>query len=154
MPSRPGLKLLTVGMLAAQMVLATCASAEPVRLRVATVGVPPSLHTLYMHVAFEEGIYRRNGLVVDELVQLAAGPLVTQALIAGRIDVGETDAEGAINAIASGANLLAISAPAQHLSYLIAARSEIKSLKDLVGQPFAISRPGALSQYLLFPALD
>jgi ABC-type nitrate/sulfonate/bicarbonate transport system substrate-binding protein len=116
--------------------------------------VPPSLHTLYMHVAFEEGIYRRNGLIVDELVQLAAGPLVTQALVAGRIDVGETDAEGAINAIASGANLLAISAPAQHLSYLIAARREIGSLKDLVGQPFAISRPGALSQYLLFPALD
>ena len=31
---------------------------------------------------------------------------------------------------------------------------EIKSLKDLVGKPFAISRPGALSQYLMFPALD
>jgi ABC-type nitrate/sulfonate/bicarbonate transport system substrate-binding protein len=154
MPPRQRVKLLAVGMLIAQMLLAAGAVAEPMRLRVATVGVPPSLHTLYMHVAFEEGIYRRNGLAVDELVQLAAGPLVSQALVAGRIDVGETDAEGAINAIASGANLLAISAPAQHLSYLIAARSEIKSLKDLVGQPFAISRPGALSQYLLFPALD
>ena len=36
--------------------------AQPYKLRVATVGVPPSMHTLYMQVAFEEGIYRRNGL--------------------------------------------------------------------------------------------
>ena len=68
------------------------AAAQPYKLRVATVGVPPSMHTLYMQVAFEEGIYRRNGLIVDELVPLAAGPLVTQALVSGRIDVAETDA--------------------------------------------------------------
>jgi ABC-type nitrate/sulfonate/bicarbonate transport system substrate-binding protein len=47
-----------------------------------------------------------------------------------------------------------VAAPAQHLSYLIAVQPEIKTLKDLVGKPFAISRPGALSQYLMFPALD
>jgi ABC-type nitrate/sulfonate/bicarbonate transport system substrate-binding protein len=108
-----------------------------------------------MQVAFEEGIYRRNGLVVDELIPLAAGPLVTQALLSGRIDVGETDAEGVLNAVsAAGASVVAVAAPSQHLSYVIAAQPEIKSLKDLVGKPFAISRPGALSQYLLFPALD
>jgi ABC-type nitrate/sulfonate/bicarbonate transport system substrate-binding protein len=141
--------------LTASHILGAPAMAQPYKLRVATVGVPPSLHTLYMHVAFEEGIYRRNGLVVDELVQLTAGPLVTQALIAGRVDVAETDAEGIINAVASGgADLYAVSAPAQHLSYVIAVQPEIKTLKGLVGKPFAISRPGALSQYLMFPALD
>ena len=31
---------------------------------------------------------------------------------------------------------------------------EIKTLKDLAGKPFAISRPGALSQYLMFPVLE
>src|SRR5262249_45019669 len=36
----------------------------------------------------------------------------------------------------------------------IAVQPEIRSFKDLAGKPFAISRPGALSQYLLFPALD
>jgi ABC-type nitrate/sulfonate/bicarbonate transport system substrate-binding protein len=131
------------------------AVAQPYKLRVATVGVPPSMHTLYMQVAFEEGIYRRNGLAVDELVPLAAGPLVTQALVSGRIDVAETDAEGVINAVsAGGASLLVVAAPSQHVSYVVAVQPEIKSLKDLVGKPFAISRPGALSQYLLFPALD
>ncbi len=76
----------------------TALAAEPIKLRIASVGVPPSMHTLYMQVAYEEGIYRRNGLDVDELVQLAAGPLVTQALSAGQIDVAETDAEGVLNA--------------------------------------------------------
>jgi ABC-type nitrate/sulfonate/bicarbonate transport system substrate-binding protein len=113
------------------------------------------MHTLYMQVAFEEGIYRKNGLIVDELVPLAAGPLVTQALVSGRIDVAETDAEGVINAVsAGGASVLAVAAPSQHLSYVIAVQPEIGSLKALVGKPFAISRPGALSQYLMFPALD
>jgi ABC-type nitrate/sulfonate/bicarbonate transport system substrate-binding protein len=147
--------LAAIGLLAAQILGASAAAAQPYKLRVATVGVPPSMHTLYMQVALEEGIYRRNGLAVDELVPLAAGPLVTQALLSGRIDVAETDAEGVLNAAsAGGAYLVAVAAPAQHLSYVIAVQPEIKSLKDLAGKPFAISRPGALSQYLLFPALD
>src|SRR5712692_8124817 len=154
MTLRSAVTLAGIALLAAS-VPSAAAVAQPYKLRVATVGVPPSMHTLYMQVAFEEGIYRRNGLVVDELVPLAAGPLVTQALLSGRIDVAETDAEGVINAVsAGGASVVAVAAPAQHVSYLIAVQSEIKSLKDLVGKPFAISRPGALSQYLLFPALD
>jgi len=147
-------RLAGTGLLAAQ-ILSASAVAQPYKLRVATVGVPPSMHTLYMQVAFEQGIYRRNGLVVDELVPLAAGPLVTQALLSGRIDVAETDAEGVLNAASAAAgSIVAVAAPAQHLSYLIAVQPEIKTLKDLVGKPFAISRPGALSQYLMFPALD
>jgi ABC-type nitrate/sulfonate/bicarbonate transport system substrate-binding protein len=147
-------KLVAIGLFGL-LILGGPAAAQPYKLRVATVGVPPSMHTLYMQVAFEEGIYRRNGLVVDELVPLTAGPLVTQALLSGRIDVGETDAEGVLNAAsASGGSVIAVAAPSQHLSYVIAVQPEIKSLKDLVGKPFAISRPGALSQYLLFPALD
>ena len=78
---RCALKSAAIGFIAAQM-LAASAAAEPYKLKIATVGVPPSMHTLYMHIAFEEGIFKRNGLAVDELVQLAAGPLVTQALIA------------------------------------------------------------------------
>ncbi len=112
------------------------------------------MHTLYMQVAHEEGIYRRNGLLVDGIIQLTSGPLVTQALTANQVDVADTDAEGVLNAAAAGFPLLAVSAPAQHLSYLIMVQPEIKSLRDLAGKPFAISRPGALSQYLMFPALD
>ena len=56
------------------------------------------MHTLYMRVAYEEGIYRRNGLDVGEVISLTSGPLMTQALAADHIDVGDTDAEGVLNA--------------------------------------------------------
>ena len=127
---------------------------EPIKLKVASVSVPPSMHTLYMQVADEEGIFKKNGLAVDGIVQLNSGPIVTQSLSSGAIDVADTDAEGVLNAAAAGFPLLAVSAPAQRLSYRVMVAPEIKSYKDLVGQPFAISRPGALSQYLMFPALD
>jgi ABC-type nitrate/sulfonate/bicarbonate transport system substrate-binding protein len=137
-------------LLASRVVLAD----EPVRLKVASVSVPPSMHTLYMQVADEEGIFKRNGLAVDGIVQLNSGPIVTQGLTSGEIDVADTDAEGVLNAAAAGFPLLAVSAPAQRLSYELVVTRDVKSYKDLVSQPFAISRPGALSQYLMFSALD
>ena len=144
--------MLIPGLLAAAM--SSGFAADPVKIRVASVSVPPSMHTLYMQVAYEEGIYRRNGLQVDDILQMNSGPLVTQALAAGRVDVADTDAEGVLNAAAAGFQLVAVSAPAQYLSYLIMVQPEIKTLKDLAGKPFAISRPGALSQYLMFPVLE
>ena len=135
--------------------LMTPAAAQgPFKLRVASVNSPPSLHTLYMRVAQEEGIYKRNGLIVDEIISLTSGPLMTQALASGHIDVGDTDAEGVLNAVASGFGLVVVAAPSQHLSYVVMVQPDIKSAKDLAGQPFAISRPGAQSQYLLYPLLD
>ena len=144
--------MLIPGLLAAAM--SSAFAADPVKIRVASVSVPPSMHTLYMQVAYEEGIYRRNGLEVDDILQMNSGPLVTQALAAGRVDVADTDAEGVLNAAAAGFKLVAVSAPAQYLSYLIMVQPEIKTLKDLAGKPFAISRPGAISQYLMYPLLD
>src|SRR5260370_36998011 len=84
----------------------------PFKLRIASVNSPPSLHTLYMRVAQEEGIYKRNGLDVDEIISLTSGPLMTQALASGHIDAGDTDAEGVLNAVASGFGLAVGAAPA------------------------------------------
>jgi ABC-type nitrate/sulfonate/bicarbonate transport system substrate-binding protein len=111
------------------------------------------MHNMYLHVAQDEGFFAREGLSVDKLVLLGAGPLATQAVAAGQVDVTETDAEGVLNAALAGGNVVAVSAPAQRVSYVIVTAPEITSLKDLAGKPFAISRPGALSQYLMFPAM-
>src|ERR1051325_1454906 len=97
MPTR-AIVTLAFAMLAS---LATPAAAQaPFKLRIASVNSPPSMHTLYMRVAFEEGIYKKNGLDVSEIISLTSGPLMTQALAAGHIDVGDTDAEGVMNAAA------------------------------------------------------
>jgi NitT/TauT family transport system substrate-binding protein len=129
------------------------ARAEPYKLKVAAVGAPPSMHNMYLHVAFEEGMFAANGLQVDKLLQLGSGPLATQAVTSGQVDVTETDVEGVLNAATAGGGVIAVSAPAQHVSYAIVVAPEITMLADLAGKKFAISRPGALSQYLLFPAM-
>ena len=143
---------LVLGVLAVLVMPAT--AQQPFKLKVASVNLPPSMHTLYMRIAQDEGIYKRNGLAVDDVISLTSGPLMTQALSAGHVDVGDTDAEGVLNAVAAGFGLIAVAAPSQHLSYVVMVQPEIKTVKDLAGKPFAISRPGAQSQYLLFPALE
>src|SRR4029077_14064958 len=116
------------------------ASQAPFKLRIASVNSPPSMHTLYMRIAHEEGIYKRNGLDVDDIISLTSGPLMTQALASGHVDVRVTEAEGVLNAVASGFGLTVVAAPSQHLSYVVVVQPDIKTVKDLAGQPFAISR--------------
>ena len=130
------------------------ASGQEVSIKVASGVTPPSMHNLYIHVAHEAGFFRKYGIRVTEFVQMRGGPLVTQAVVSGNIDVTATDPEGVLAAAVAGHPVRAVSAPGERLSYMVAVRKEIASIADLRGKPFAVSRPGAISQYLMFPALD
>jgi NitT/TauT family transport system substrate-binding protein len=123
-------------------------------IKVATSATPPSIHNIYLHVAYDRGFFRENGLTVSDFIQLRGGPLANQAIAAGQVDVTASDAEGLLSATARGYPIRGVTAPGAHLSYMIAVRKEISSVADLKGQPFAVSRPGAISQYLMFPMLD
>lgn len=123
-------------------------------IKVATSTAPPSIHNIYLHVAHERGFFRDNGITVSEFIQLRGGPLANQAIAAGQVDVTASDAEGLLSAAARGFPIRGVTAPGAHLSYMVAVRKEMASVADLKGQPFAVSRPGALSQYLMFPMLD
>jgi NitT/TauT family transport system substrate-binding protein len=124
----------------------------PVKL--ATGVTPPSIHNIALHVAQERGFFRANGIDVTEFIQLRGGPLATQAIAAKQVDVTTADAEGLLAAVRSGHALRAVAAPGARLSYMVAVRKEIQTVADLRGQPFAVSRPGAISQYLMYPLLD
>ena len=119
---------LVLGVLAVLVMPAT--AQQPFKLKVASVNLPPSMHTLYMRIAQDEGIYKRNGLAVDDVISLTSGPLMAQALSAGHVDVGDTDAEGVLNAVAAGFGLVAVAAPSQHLSYVVMVQPEIKTVKN------------------------
>ncbi|MEP7365292.1 MAG: ABC transporter substrate-binding protein [Acidobacteriota bacterium] len=123
-------------------------------VRIATSVTPPSIHNISLHVAYERGFFRANGIDVTEFLQLRGGPLATQAIAAGQVDAAPADAEGLLAAVQSGHALRAVAAPGAQLSYMVAVRKEIRTAADLSGKPFAISRPGAISQYLMYPLLD
>ncbi|HZS34431.1 MAG TPA: ABC transporter substrate-binding protein [Methylomirabilota bacterium] len=129
--------------------------AQPVtRIRVATGVTPPSIHNIFLHVAYERDLFRVNGLEVTEFLQLHGGPLAMQAIAAAQVDVAPADPEGLLAARSSGHQLRAVAAPGARLSYMLAVRREVRTLADLRDRPFAISRAGAISQYLMFPLLD
>lgn len=127
---------------------------ERTSVKIASGVTPPSLHNIYVHVAYERGLFRANDIDVTEFIQLRGGPLATQAIASGRVDVTLIDPEGLLAAVANGHPIRAVSAPGARLSYMVAVRKEIETVADLRGKPFAISRPGAISQYLMFPLLD
>jgi ABC-type nitrate/sulfonate/bicarbonate transport system substrate-binding protein len=128
--------------------------AQSATIKLATSTAPPSIHNIYLHVAYERGFFRQNGITVSEFIQLRGGPLANQAIAAGQIDVTASDAEGLLSATSNGYPIRGVTAPGSHLSYIVSVRKEISSVADLKGKPFAVSRPGALSQYLMFPMLD
>jgi NitT/TauT family transport system substrate-binding protein len=128
--------------------------AQSATIKLATSAAPPSIHNIYLHVAYERGFFRQNGIAVSEFIQLRGGPLANQAIAAGQIDVTASDAEGLLSATSNGYAIRGVTAPGAHLSYIVSVRKEISSVADLKGKAFAVSRPGALSQYLMFPMLD
>jgi ABC-type nitrate/sulfonate/bicarbonate transport system substrate-binding protein len=130
------------------------AEAEEYRIKIAAPETPPSFHNLYLQVAYEKGIFKKNGIIVDEFMQMKGGPLATQAVVSGQVDVTATDVEGVLHSVAAGYAVRAVGAPAARLSYVIAVRKDINTISDLKGMPFAVSRPGALSQYITFPFLE
>jgi NitT/TauT family transport system substrate-binding protein len=140
---------------------ASVAAASPViraqgrtSLRIATGVTPPSLHNIWIHVAYERGFFRANGIDVTEFLQLRGGPLVLQAISARQVEVAGADPEGLLAATGAGHPIRAVAAPGARLSYIVAVRKEIGSIADLRGKVFAVSRPGAISQYLMFPLLE
>jgi NitT/TauT family transport system substrate-binding protein len=123
-------------------------------VRIATGVTPPSIHNIFLHVAYERGFFRDNGIEVREFIQLRGGPLAIQAIAARQVDIASADPEGLLAAVISGHPIRAVIAPGARLSYKVAVRKDIGTVADLRNMPFAISRPGAISQYLMFPLLD
>jgi ABC-type nitrate/sulfonate/bicarbonate transport system substrate-binding protein len=123
-------------------------------VKVATGVTPPSIHNIFLHVAYERGLFRDNGINVAEFIQLRGGPLALQAIASRQVDVAPADPEGLLAAALSGHPIRGVAAPGARLAYKVAVRKDIRSIADLRGKPFAISRPGAISQYLLYPFLD
>src|SRR5208337_1073147 len=80
-------------------------------VKIATGVTPPSIHNIFLHVAYERGFFRANSLDVTEFIQLRGGPLATQAIAAGQVDIAPADPEGLLAAVLGGHALRAVAAP-------------------------------------------
>jgi NitT/TauT family transport system substrate-binding protein len=130
-------KLLGV-VLAAMLLAAAPASAEPQKIRITM----PAIATYYAPylLAMEKGYYAQEGL--ELVVTYAGGGVATPSLMSGTIDISTSPA-AALTAIMRGAALKIVYTMADRCNYqLWSTQPELKTLKDLKGKSVGIISRG------------
>ncbi len=134
-------------------------AAEPkphdmLKLRLALASAPaPPLPNSVLWLAKDLGFYAREGLDL-ELHEFQGTPLALAALISGNVDVANVSTSEVIRMnAAKGQPMRAIHSPDARLYFLIAARDDIKSVAELQGKTFAVSRLGSADHSLSTVAL-
>ncbi len=87
-------------------------------------------------IAKEKGFFLRNG--VDAELVYTSGTLSMQALIGGSVDLAVGSVIDALRAIAGGAAIVAIASFNNSAPYIMAARAEVRQVKDLKGRKVGV----------------
>lgn len=115
-------------------------SSAQMRARVNWSAVSGSMSGVW--VAYEEGIFKRNGLEI-ELLHIPSSSRAIQTMLAGELHFGTGDALNAIQAALQGADIVMISAGVNRFVFSLMARPEIKKVTDLRGKKIGVTRIGS-----------
>src|SRR3989442_12926258 len=96
-------------------------------------------------VAYEEGIFKKNGLDV-ELIHVASSSRAIQTMLAGEIAFSTFDVTNVVQANLKGADLVLLAGITNRLIFSVIARPEIKNGADLKGKTAGITRIGPATQ--------
>jgi NitT/TauT family transport system substrate-binding protein len=113
-------------------------------LRIIYSSVNP--HALLASIAEERGLYANYGLS-SVLVYVPGGSTAIQALVSGDADVAQLTGAPGVTANLRGADILYIAMSDDRMGYQLVTRSQIKSIADLKGKRFGISRFGSSSEF-------
>lgn len=93
-------------------------------------------------LAYEEGIFKRNGVDV-ELIHIASTSRAIQAMLAGEIAFSAVDVLNAVEADLKGADVVVLAGITNRLIFSVMARPEIKKIADLKGKTVGITKIGS-----------
>ncbi len=120
------------------------------------VGQTKRIHVAFSSIAVvqsgiwvtkEAGLFEKNGLAAD-LVYVASGTTVSQAMIAGEFPVGLVG--GAIvNANLRGADFAIIGGVVNRPNFYLTAHPSVKKLSDLKGKAIGITRYGSSTDFII-----
>jgi NitT/TauT family transport system substrate-binding protein len=96
----------------------------------------------YEFMAQERGLYRQLGVDV-QIKEFVGNVQLTQALVSGSIDSGETSLEPPYSAISKGADLKIIGSTLPGDTYAVVAKSSVGTWADLEGKTIGASAPGS-----------
>jgi NitT/TauT family transport system substrate-binding protein len=132
--------------LVCSLVLFACSRAtlaqEPTRIIYSSVNP----HALLASIAEKRGLYAKYGLS-SVLVYVPGGSTAIQALVSGDADVAQLTGAPGVTANLRGADILYIAMSDDRMAYQLVTRPQIKSVSDLKGKRFGISRFGSSSEF-------
>jgi ABC-type nitrate/sulfonate/bicarbonate transport system substrate-binding protein len=98
-------------------------------------------------MAKETGAFERHGIRAD-LIYIASGPVVVQALIGGDLHGGIGASNAVVNAVLSGAPIVGVAATTNRPYHRLWVQPEINRLEDLRGKTLGVTRFGAVTDNL------
>ena len=131
-------------------VVSSSAVAQPV-MTIAYGAISGNYTALW--VAAETGAFKEVGLDA-RLVYISGGPVLTQALLAGDLQIGFANGGSAIRATQSGADVLIIGIAVDRFIFSVISKPEIRTVAELKGKKFGIIRLGGATDVAASIALQ
>ena len=105
-----------------------------------------SLQSGLVHIAKDRGLFAKYGLVVES-VYIPGGSTNVQVLVSGSLDLSQLSGAPGVAANLEGADLVYVLGLLDKLNYQLATRPEIKSVEQLKGKKFGVSRFGSSADF-------
>ena len=105
-----------------------------------------SLQSGLVHIAKDRGLFNKYGLVVES-VYIPGGTTNVQVLVSGSLDLSQLSGAPGVAANLEGADLVYILGLLDKLNYQLVTRPEIKTVEQLKGKKFGVSRFGSSADF-------
>ena len=118
------------------------AAQEKIRVGLGSV----SLQSGLVHIAKDRGLFAKYGLIAES-IYIPGGSTNVQVLVSGNLDLSQLSGAPGAAANLEGADLVYFLGLLDKLNYQLVARPEIKSIEQLKGKKFAVSRFGSSADF-------
>ena len=105
-----------------------------------------SLQSGLVHIAKDRGLFAKYGLFTES-VYIPGGSTNVQVLVSGSLDLSQLSGAPGVAANLEGADLVYFLGLLDKLNYQLVTRPEIKSVEQLKGKKFAVSRFGSSADF-------
>lgn len=105
-----------------------------------------SLQSGLVYIAKDRGIFAKYGLTAES-IYIPGGSTNVQVLISGNLDMSQLSGAPGVAANLEGADIVYIAGLLDKLNYQLITRPELKSVEQLKGKKFAVSRYGSSADF-------
>jgi NitT/TauT family transport system substrate-binding protein len=105
-----------------------------------------SLQSGLVYIAKDRGIFAKYGLTAES-IYIPGGSTNVQVLISGNLDMSQLSGAPGVAANLEGADIVYIAGLLDKLNYQLITRPELKTVEQLKGKKFAVSRYGSSADF-------